>query len=584
MVTPSTTRGAVARPAASTRKKAALDTGPLDAAIADVAAHTRAWAVTGASARADLLDQVLHDTLAAAAGWSADACGAKGIDPGSSAAGEELFAGIVTFVRMARLLRDSLRDIAASGRPRYPGPVTGAPGDRLRVGVFPTSAYDRILFARTTAEVWMEPGMGRAAIDAGQATAYRDPDAASGVVVVLAAGNVASLGPRDVLSKLFVEGKVVVLKTNPVNDYLAPHWARAMRALTGAGVLRIVTGGAAAGAYLTAHHDVDEVHITGSDKTHDAIVFGPGKAGERRKAAGETLLAKPITSELGNVSPVVVVPGRWSASDLLYQAEHVATMLVNNAGFNCLTARVIVTHAGWPQREAFIGALSQALTRIPTRLAYYPGAVDRHDAFVGAHPGASSFGRPEVGHLPWTLVRGVDPGHLGDLCFNVEAFCGLTSETALAAGSPAAFVDAATEFCNEVLWGTLSATVLVHPSSLGDPEVGAAVERSVAALRYGGIGLNIWHATVFALGTTTWGAYPGHPVTDIGSGRGVVGNAYMFDRPEKSVVRGPFRSRPKPPWFATHGNALAVMRRLLAFEARPSPGHLAGVLAAALRA
>jgi len=256
---------------------------------------------------------------------------------------------------------------------------------------------------------------------------------------------------------------------------------------------------------------------------------------------------------------------------------------VNNAGFNCLSARVIVTHARWPQREAFLGALAGALARVPTRLAYYPGAVERHQAFLDAHPGASTFGRPGPGDLPWTVVRGVDPGHLGDICFNVEAFCALTSETALEAGTPAAFVDAATEFCNEVLWGSLSATVLAHPSSLADPEVGPAVERSVAGLRYGAVGLNIWHATAFALGTTTWGAYPGHPVTDIQSGRGVVGNAYMFDRPEKSVVRGPFRSRPTPPWFATHPNALAVMQRLLPFEAHPSPGALAGLLFAALR-
>ena len=48
------------------------------------------------------------------------------------------------------------------------------------------------------------------------------------MALVLAAGNVASLGPRDVLSKLFVEGKVVVMKANPVNDYLVPYWRRAL--------------------------------------------------------------------------------------------------------------------------------------------------------------------------------------------------------------------------------------------------------------------------------------------------------------------------------------------------------------------
>ena len=118
------------------------------------------------------------------------------------------------------------------------------------------------------------------------------------------------------------------------------------------------------------------MHITGSDKTYDAVVFGTGPEGERRKAADEPVLDKPVTAELGNVSPVIVVPGKWSIAELRYQAEHVATMLVNNAGFNCVSARVIVTHAGWPQRDAFLGALTQTLAEITTRRAYYPGAAD----------------------------------------------------------------------------------------------------------------------------------------------------------------------------------------------------------------
>jgi hypothetical protein len=114
---------------------------------------------------------------------------------------------------------------------------------------------------------------------------------------------------------------------------------------------------------------------------------------------------------------------------------------------------------------------------------------------------------------------------------------------------------------------------------LADPAVGGAVERAVADLRYGAVGVNIWSAAAFALGGTTWGAYPGRPDT----GFGVVGNAYLFDRPQKSVVRGPFRSRLKPLWFATNPRALPVMRRLLALEADPTLGRLARVLAASRR-
>ena len=558
-------------------------TAGLDAAVHEVAAHAREWVRSPAAARADLLDRVLRDTMTASDDWLQAACAAKGLRPGSVEAGEELFAGVGTLVRLTRLTRDALRQIAQSGRPSFAGTVRQADDGRLRVGVFPDSAFDRVLFPQITAEVWMQPGVTRADLEAGQARSYADPLAHAGVALVLGAGNVASLGPRDALYKLFVEGKVVVMKANPVNDYLVPHWNRALGALVEAGVLRIVDGGVAAGHYLTTHPLIDEVHITGSDKTFDAVVFGTGAEGARRKAADEPLLDKPVTAELGNVSPVIVVPGRWSTSELLYQAEHVATMLVNNAGFNCLAARVIVTHAGWPQRDAFLGALTQVLSRLTTRRAYYPGAAARCAAFVDAHPEAERLGSGPDDAMPWTFIRGVPPGRTDDICFNVESFCGECAETALPAASPAAFVDAATEFCNEVVWGTLSATLLVSPGALHDVAVADAVDRAVANLRYGSIGVNVWHALAFAIGTTTWGAYPGHPRSDIGSGCGVVGNTAMFDRPQKSVVRGPFRAHPKPPWFATARGSYEVMRRAVAFEAEPSAAKVPGLLLSALR-
>lgn len=577
-----TSRGAVAPTGDGTAGTADATDG-LDAVVDGVADQAGSWARTDAATRADLLEQVLTATMAASDDWLAAACAAKGLTPGTTEAGEELSSGIGTFVRMTRLLRDALRDIAKDGKPSFPGPVRETADGRLRVQVFPANAFDRITFPQTTAEIVMQPGVTRDALVAGQAAAYADPLAHAGTALVLAAGNVASLGPRDALSKLFVEGKVVVMKANPVNAYLVPHWRRALAPLLHAGVLGIVDGGAAVGQYLTAHPRIDELHITGSDKTYDAVVFGTGPDGARRKAADQPVLDKPVSAELGNVSPVIVVPGRWSVPELRYQAEHVATMLVNNAGFNCISARVVVTHADWPQREAFLGALTQALVGIKTRRAYYPGAADRRDAFLAAHPEAETYGDGLDDALPWTFIRGVPPGHTEDICFNVESFCGEVAETALTSPSPAAFIDAATTFCNDVVWGTLGATIIVSPASLKDPAVSDGLERAVADLRYGSIGVNIWHGLSFAMGVTSWGAYPGHARTDIQSGTGVVGNAAMFDRPQKSVVRGPFRSRPKPPWFATAPDSYDVMRRFVAFEADPSASKIPGLLLSAVR-
>jgi acyl-CoA reductase-like NAD-dependent aldehyde dehydrogenase len=574
-------RGASA-PTSGSQDHVALDESALDQIVADVAARAHEWSVTTPRQRAALLERIVTDTLAVAEEWNAAACAAKGYESSSPEGGEELFGGIGVFVHMAQLFRRSMMDIARGGRPRYPGPVRHKPGNRIAVQVVPATIFDRMLFAGITGEVWMEPGVSEAEVQSTQAFSYRPGDHV-GVSLVLGAGNVGSLGPRDVLTKMFAEGHVVVLKANPVNDYLVPYWSRALASLIDAGYLRIVSGGAQVGSYLVGHDLISDVHVTGSDKTHDAIVFGAGSEGAARKVANEPLVTKPLTCELGNVSPVVIVPGQWTSAEIDYQARHVATMVANNAGFNCLTPRVIITHAAWAQREEFFSALEAVFASLPTREAYYPGAKDRRAAFLEVHPDAHQIGAATDEKMPWTLVRNVDPHEAEEICLNVEAFCALTSETALEAESPADFVRRAVEFCNDVVWGTLSMTLIADPRTMKDPDTGPAIEQAVADLRYGSIGVNLWHAMSYALASTTWGAYPGHPITDIQSGCGFVGNAYLFARPQKSVVRGPFVSKPAPAWFATNRNAGVTMRKLLAFEGAPSWSKLPGLIASSLK-
>jgi hypothetical protein len=576
------TRGAAA-PTSGGADRDGFDAAALDDTAARLASAAARWADTGPSERVALLDAVLAATIEAAPAWLDDACRAKGLDPRSNQGGEELYSGIGTFVRMARLLKGSIEQIATIGRPRFPGPVREAPDGRLVVGVLPADVFDRILLAKTTAEVWIAPGITRAELEAAQAPAYRDPAGHAGLGLVLGAGNVASVGPRDVLTKLFVDGQVALLKANPVNEYLVPHWSRAMAPLIEAGFLAIVTGGAEAGRHLCHSALVDTIHVTGSDKTYDAIVFGAGPEGARRKVADQPELEKPVTGELGSVSPVIVVPGEWSEKDLAYQAEHVATMLTNNAGFNCLTPRVLITWSGWSQREAFLAALEAVLRSIPARAAYYPGAAVRHAAFVSEHEDALELGAGDASSLPWTLIEGVDPMATDDICFNVEAFCSLVAETALDASDPASFVDTAVRFANEVIWGSLAVTVLAHPTSLADPVVGPRIDAAIGDLRFGAIGLNLWHGLAFALSCTTWGAYPGHPRTDIQSGCGVVGNTYMLTHTQKSVVKGPFRAWPRPAWFVTARRGRATMERLVAFDAAPSAKRLPRLLLDGLR-
>jgi hypothetical protein len=377
---------------------------------------------------------------------------------------------------------------------------------------------------------------------------------------------------------------VVLFKAHPVNAYLGPLLEEAFQALVERGFFRMVYGGPEEGAYLCRHPGVDEIHITGSDKTYEAIVFGPGEEGKRRKAAGEPLLTKRFTSELGNVSPIIVVPGPWTEGDLEYHAQNLATMVSNNAGFNCNAGRVIVQHAAWPQRQALLAETRKVLAEVPLRKAYYPGAADRWEAFRAAHPDtAETFGARSGDRLPWMLIPGLDPTKRDDVCFTTEAFCGLFGETALEASTVPEYIDKAVEFCNGTLWGTLNVTLLVHPDSLKDPEVARAVERAIANLRYGTVSLNHWAAVGYGLVVTPWGAFPGHTPQDIQSGTDFVHNTLMFSRVQKTVVRAPFQVFPKPVWFATHKTAHRLAPKLSDFEAAPSLAKLPGILALALR-
>ena len=556
----------------------------LDAMLVELKEAAPGWVAASLDERIALLERVMADTAAVADAWVADACTAKGVELGSDIEWEETYGGPALVVRNARLLRNSLIDIRDLGAPRPPGPITQRADGQTVVRVFPTDGYDKALFGGITGEVWMEPGINPGNLKAAMAKHYRPGGAPEpAVCLVLGAGNVSSIGPMDVLYQLFYELRVCLLKTNPVNDYLAPHWAAAFDALIDAGLVRITTGGVEVGQYLTNHDDVDAIHITGSDKTYDAIVFGTGEEGKARKEADDPINTKPITAELGNVSPVIIVPGPWTDEDIRFQAAHVAGSLVNNGGFNCNASRVIITHKHWNRREAFLQAVIDALDAHPERIPYYPGAEDRWESFRMTDPECHVIGTVGEGCVPWTLIEDIDPEHGDHLVFNQEAFCGVFAETSLdVERDVSTFVREAVRFCNETLWGTLSATVIAHPASLADETIGAAIDQGIADLRYGAIGLNVWSALSYGAVSTTWGAFPGHHRADIQSGNDVVHNSYLFDHPQKSVVRGPFRAWPTPMWHA--GSSMSgVARKLVDFEADPKPWKVPGVLAAALR-
>ena len=532
----------------------------LDATLESLAQHVEGWVATTDRQRARLLRRVRRATLAVADEWNARACEAKGYAPGSAEAGEEYFSGIGTWVRYVRTLEETLRVRARHGISHVPRRVTHHANGGVGVGIFPANRRERLIYGPLRAEVWIKPE---------DLTRTMTLPSTGSVALVLGAGNVASLTPRDILDQLFLHNRVVVAKANPVNDYLVPVWRAALAPLIDAGVVTLVEGDAEVGRALVEDRRVGAIHITGAERTYNTIVFGAGPEGEKNRRDDRPICHTPVSSELGNVTPIVVVPGRWTRRELRYQARHVATMLVNNASFNCLTPRVILTQAAWPQRTAFLDELAATLASLPTRRPYYPRATDARDALLRAHPEAESLGAVAPATVPWTMVRGLSPTRPDETCFTTEHFTPVIAETSLECEDAASFLAAATEFCNHQLWGTLCATVLVDERTRRNPTVARALTAAVADLRYGSVGVNAWHAWSFLLATTAWGGAPGSPRNDVQSGQGMVGNTGLLVDPTKSVVEGPFTVRPEPAWFSTHRNSYRVMRTLVHYEGRP---------------
>jgi len=552
----------------------------IDKYLAELAAAKSRFRGTSLAERITLARACLEGCVSTTDTWIAEACRAKGIPLGTPLESEETSAGPMATVRYLRLLIGSLEDIQRHGRPQLPSRIDTAPSGQLRVQVLPTRGlFDSVLFQGFRADVWMQPGVTRENLNDHLARAYQSgAPTVEAVALVLGAGNVSSIAPTDAFSKLFQEGKVVLLKMNPVNEYLGPIFERAFAPLIEQGYLRIIYGGADVGSYALAHDLVDEVHITGSVFSHETIVWGPpGPERERRKAAGLAALEKQITSELGNVTPWIVVPGAYSERELDFQAENVAAMISNNASFNCIATKMIVTSRQWPQRQPFLDKIEAVLARLPRRKAYYPGAAERFRRFTGHEPAAGP-----AGTLPWTLVRDVDEKESPHF-FDEESFVCVCAETALDAATPEEFLDRVPDFVNDRLWGNLGAGVMIHPSirraAGGEERFG----RCLARLRFGTIGVNHWPAIGYALMCTPWGGFPEGTLADPRSGLGWVHNTYMLDGAQKTVLEGPLTMWPKPFWFPTHKTAHILARKTLALYHRPAWWKIPGLLLPALR-
>jgi aldehyde dehydrogenase (NAD(P)+) len=566
----------------------------VDKAVAVLGERKDAWAQLPIPEKIGFLHSLRRRTGEVADRWVKAAVHAKGIPSDSPWAGEEWFSGPYAFLYGINAIEKTMQALARGRVPDLkPGTVRVRPDGQLVVQVFPADLYDRMLLSGVRAEVWMNREVTAGNLHSHMAGFYRQYSPEGKVALVLGAGNIASIAPLDLLHKLFSEGQVCILKMNPVNEYLGPIFEEVFDDLVQRGFVRFAYGGAEVGSYLVGHSVVDEIHMTGSERTYDSIRFGSGAKGAERKRCNEPVNSKRFTAELGGIGPTIVLPGSWSDADIQFQAEHIATQKLHNVGFNCVASQVLVLPASWGRKNQLLDALRATIRSIPPRKAYYPGAQHRQKEVVRVYPGAELFDAPGEGVVPRTLVAGLNPGDASNHGFTEEFFCSALLQTALPGDTPAKFLREAVRFANGALRGSLGANFIVHPATLS--ELGPDFETAIADLRYGTIGVNGWVGVAFLLPQATWGAFPGHADNDIQSGRGVVHNSLQFDKPERTVVYAPFEPfprcltkgrfslLPKPPWFVTHRRADEVGRRLTRFAVNPGLLHLPGIFGAALR-
>jgi acyl-CoA reductase-like NAD-dependent aldehyde dehydrogenase len=556
-------------PSPSWREKVDADLDALQGRATD-------WARLPLRRKIELLEGLRERTAAQAQRWVELATEAKGLKVDSPLAGEEWTSGPWALLYGVNRLVETLASIEKTGEVHLsPGSVRTRPDGQLVVEVFPQSAYDKLLLSGIRAEVWMEPGVTAGNLQQNMAAFYRRKDPEGVVSLVLGASNVASIAPLDVLYKLYAEGSGCLLKMNPVNDYLGPVLEAAFAEFTDAGYVATVYGGADVGAYVAEHSAVDEIHITGSARSHDVILFGPGPEGDQRKRDNRPRTAKRMTSELGNVSPTIVVPGPWSDADVKFQAAHLATQKMHNGGFNCIAAQVVVLPEGWEQGPKLVEAVEQVLGETPRRKAYYPGARDRQRTLVAPHPDAFLVDQPPDDNIPRTVITGLDSAADDEVCFQVEAFASVLAVTNLPGGDPGDYLERAIEFANTRLWGTLGANILVHPTTI--KALGSWFEDAIAKLRYGCIAINSWTGVGFLLAQASWGAFPGHTPDDIQSGIGVVAQlAAVRPAPEERHLPAvlPLPSRPAPRPDGDASQATLVHHQQARRSRRQRPGGI----------
>lgn len=534
----------------------ATDLAKVDVGLQRLADHKAAWAGASLDERVKVLKEIRGRLLDNLMPWSRATAGIRCSKSDGQVGGDVL----VTVTCIAGQIDGLINNLEHFKRYKcFPRPPSETRNGQTIVDVFPQgfkqSRLSLLGATGTTVKLYLQPDKPDT-----QGHFYREPHGGK-VAVVLGAGNQHFLALSDVLHMAFVEGTVVMLKYHPIMQPAAQYIDYVLEPLARRGYYASSTNPElAVTQHMLYSPLVDCIHMTGGTATHDAIVWGSDPAEQaRRRAANDPILKVPITSELGCVTPWLLVPGPWNEAEITHHARALAQGLAANCSCNCLAPKVILLPEGWEQADQFVDTFKKELKELPLPAPYYPGLRQRYEAFKQAYPQAQTISaepaEPEARcgePLPYLVnelpAYPVDPSK--EYALKVEPFAPIITfvKVPLAGGSGSLeerYLEAAVKAANQDLWGSLSCTILVHPET--EAAHGEAVQRALDGLQYGSVCVNAWSAVGFLPAQAHWGAFGGdQTITDIGSGLGAVHNTYMFDHTQKAVVRTPFVSAGHP--------------------------------------
>lgn len=493
------------------------------------------WSRVDLPNRLYYLESCRNNLLRVAPFWVEEEAHLRGHLPGTEEGAESWLLGPIPVVRTLRYLINGVR---SGGRPRVPSRRLRVDG-RSVTRVFPYGFHEGLLFYDTEAHVW---SIG----EQHQGQKYRRArDSQPGAALVLGTSSLSCIPVVDILNKLFCEHRAVVCKIPPRFARLQPVFEALFHPLVRDRHVQLIFGDEEVGRELLDLPIFDTIHLTGRPKTYQEIL------GKNRYTQ------RSFTAELGCATPAVILPGTWSESELRFQVRHLVSALTLYGGYTCFAPQVLILGKHWAYRASFLKALKSELSKAEKRDDIYAGIPDRRYRFRQEHPQAEHFGPRSVVHL--------GPDDESSL-FSEEAYCGMLAVVELEDDNIPDFLNRAVRFCNQRLWGDLSCLLVVDPVTRQHHE--REIAHGIAELEYGTVGINAFTGLAFASCVTPWGSYLD---ASQDTGNGWVHNTFFFDRPEKTVMEGPFVPKMPWPWVKPFPKLRKFGQALFELEAHPTP-------------